>query len=169
MPETYSLRELLIDEMQDLYHAEKQLVKALPKLAKAASNSELKKGIESHLKQTQTHVERLERGFRALGEKPKAKVCHAMEGLVDEGAEAIELEGPDPVRDAAIIGAAQRVEHYEIAAYGTARAFAEKVGEDRVAALLQETLDEDGETNKQLTEVAAIVNDDALAAAAEDK
>src|SRR5436190_21405130 len=108
MPVTTSLRELLVDEMQDLYHAEKQLVKALPKMARAASNPDLKRGIESHLKQTRTHVDRLERAFRELGEKPKAKVCPAMQGLVEEGGEAIELEAPDAVRDAAIIGAAQR-------------------------------------------------------------
>lgn len=163
MSDVNSLQELLVDEMQDLYHAEKQLVKALPKLARAASNPRLKKGIEAHLKQTQTHVARLEKAFRELGEKPKAKVCPAMQGLVEEGSEAMELEAPDAVRDAAIIGAAQRVEHYEIAAYGTARAFAEKLGEDKVARLLQATLDEEGATNQQLTELAVTVNDDAVA------
>lgn len=162
MSEIPSLQELLVDELKDLLNAEKQLVKALPKMAKAAANPELKAGFTAHLKQTQGHVARLEKAFAALGETARGKTCHAMQGLVEEGAEAIDLDAPDAIRDAALIGAAQRVEHYEMAAYGTARAFAEILGETKVAALLQQTLDEEGDTNKQLTALAETVNQEAL-------
>lgn len=162
MPAINSLKDLLVDELKDLYSAEKQLVKALPKMAKAASNEELKEGILAHLEETKGHVERLEEAFGKLGVAAKAKTCEAMKGLIKEGEEAIELDAPDSVRDACIIGAAQRVEHYEMAAYGTARAFAEALGEDDVVELLQETLDEEGETNKKLTAVSAEVNEQAL-------
>lgn len=158
-----TLKELLVDELQDLYNAENQLVKALPKMAKTAANAELKEGIEAHLEETRGHVDRLDRCFELLGEKAKGKTCHAMKGLVEEGKEAIDEDAPDEIRDAKLIGAAQRVEHYEIAAYGTARAFAEELGEDEVAKLLQETLDEEGEANKKLTEIAGIVNREACA------
>ncbi|MDB6167665.1 MAG: hypothetical protein JWM88_529 [Verrucomicrobia bacterium] len=167
MPEITSLKELLVDELKDLYNAEQQLVKALPKMAKAANSPELKAGFTEHLEQTRGHVDRLEQAFRNLGEKPRGKTCKAMQGLVEEGAEMIGLDAPDSVRDAALIGAAQRVEHYEIAAYGTARAFAETIGEDDVAELLQATLDEEGETNKKLTALAGTVNEEASAAAME--
>lgn len=159
-----TLNALLIDEVKDLYHAENQLLKALPKMAKAATNPDLKAGFADHLAQTREHVARLAASLKIMGLPAKGKVCHAMAGLVEEGAEAIATKGPDAVRDAALIGAAQRVEHYEIAGYGTARAFAEALGENEVAALLQETLDEEGETNKKLTEISDTVNDDALAA-----
>ncbi|MDB6126706.1 MAG: hypothetical protein JWM35_602 [Verrucomicrobia bacterium] len=165
MPEITSLQELLIDELKDLFNAENQLVKALPKMAKAASNPDLKAGFTTHLAETRGHVTRLEKAMRALGEKPKGKTCHAMQGLVEEGAEAIKLDAPDSVRDAALIGAAQRVEHYEIAAYGTAKAFAEALGEAEVVDLLQATLDEEGETDKKLTELSATVNEEAMAGA----
>lgn len=161
MPSINSLQELLVDELKDLYSAEKQLVKALPKMAKAAANEELKQGFLDHLEETKGHVERLEQAFSQLGVPAKAKTCKAMEGLIEEGKEAIELEGPDAVRDACLIGAAQRVEHYEIAAYGTARALAEVLEQDEVVDLLQETLDEEGETDKRLTAVAATVNEEA--------
>lgn len=164
-----SLKELLIDELKDLYNAESQLVKALPKMAKAAGNPKLKAGFEQHLEETRGHVDRLEQCFRILGEKAKGKTCHAMQGLVEEGKEAIEEDGPDAVRDAQLIGAAQRVEHYEMAAYGTARAFAETLGESEVAELLQETLDEEGETNKKLTALAAQVNKEASAAGEDEE
>jgi ferritin-like metal-binding protein YciE len=154
---------LLIDEMQDLLFAENHLVKALPKMAKAATNPALKAGFTSHLAQTRGHLTRLAQALKLLGLPPKGKTCHAMLGLIEEGREAIELKGPPSVRDAALIGAAQRVEHYEIAGYGTARAFAEALGEGRVAGLLQETLDEEGDTNKKLTEISLVVNADALA------
>jgi ferritin-like metal-binding protein YciE len=156
-----SLKDLLIDELRDLYSAETQLVKALPKMAKAASNDDLKQGILEHLEETRGHVDRLDRSLRILGASVKGKTCHAMKGLVEEGEEAIEAKAPPAIRDAYLIGAAQRVEHYEIAAYGTARSFAETIGEDEVAELLQETLDEEGETDKKLTTIAAAVNEEA--------
>lgn len=159
-----TLHALLIDEIKDLFHAENQLIKALPKMVKAAANSDLKAGFTAHLAQTRGHVTRLGRALKILGLPPKGKTCHAMFGLVEEAAEAIKTKGPSAVRDAALIGAAQRVEHYEIAGYGTARAFAQALGENQVADLLQETLDEEGETNKRLTEISMTVNADALAA-----
>ena len=158
-----SLRELLVDELRDLYNAENQLIKALPKMAKAASHEELKDGFEEHLEQTRGHVDRLDRCLKLLGANAKGKTCHAMKGLVEEGQEAIENDSPDAIRDAQLIGAAQRVEHYEIAAYGTARAFAETLGETKIAGLLQETLDEEGDTNKKLTALAETINEEAHA------
>ncbi len=165
MSKITNLEELLVDELRDLHDAENRLVKALPKMAKAASNPSLREGFELHLEQTKGHVERLERAFAILDETPKSKTCHAMKGLVEEGEEAIDLNAPDSIRDADLIGAAQRVEHYEMVAYGTARAFAETLGLDDVAKLLQETLDEEGETNKKLTALATTVNKEAEAAA----
>lgn len=169
MPAITTLRDLLIDELRDLHHAENQLIKALPKMAKAASSEELKEGFQTHLEETRGHVDRLERCFKLLGEKARGKTCHAMQGLVEEGKEAIEEDAPDAIRDAKLIGAAQRVEHYEIAAYGTARAFAETLGETKVANLLQETLDEEGETNKKLTTLAETVNEEANSSGEEDE
>ncbi len=156
-----SLKDLLIDELKDLYSAEQQLVKALPKMAKAASNQNLKDGFTEHLEQTKGHVQRLEEAFGSLGEKARTKTCKAMQGLIEEGSEAIGLSAPDAIRDACLIGAAQRVEHYEIAAYGTARAFATQVGEEEVARLLGETLREEAETDKKLTTLAGSVNQEA--------
>ena len=158
MPSINTLKELLVDELKDLYSAENQLIKALPKMAKAASNEDLKQGFTDHLLQTRGHVERLNEAFKILDEKPTGKTCHAMKGLVEEGAEAIETDGPDAVRDACLIGAAQRVEHYEIAAYGTAHAFAKTVGEDEIAELLEATLAEEGETDKKLSQLSKVVN-----------
>jgi len=158
-----TLNALLIDEIKDLYFAENQLLKALPKMAKAATNAKLKRGFTHHLAQTRVHVTRLAKALKSLGCPAQGKTCHAMLGLVKEGAEAITLKGPSAVRDAALIGAAQRVEHYEMAGYGTARSFAEELGEDQVAELLQLTLTEEGETNKALTEISVSVNADALA------
>ena len=137
MPEQ-GLRELYIDELKDLYSAENQLVKALPKMAKAASSEELRKGFDEHLEQTKAHVQRLEKIFQALGESPKGKTCKGMQGLVEEGAEAMEEGYEGSVKDAALIGAAQRVEHYEIAGYGTVRSMAETLGEDDHVSLLEE-------------------------------
>jgi ferritin-like metal-binding protein YciE len=161
MPAIKNLRDLLVDELRDLYNAENQLVKALPKMAKAAANDELRDGFQEHLEQTREHVDRLDRCFKILGANAKGKTCHAMKGLVEEGSEAIEMKAPDMIRDANLIGAAQRVEHYEIAAYGTARSFAETLGETKVADLLQETLDEEGETDKRLTALAEQINEEA--------
>lgn len=159
---TNSLRELLVEELKDVYHAENQLLKALPKMAKAAQNEELKTGFLDHLEQTKTHVQRLAQVFKLLGEPVKGKLCHAMKGLVEEGAEAIEDNDASPMRDAQLIGAAQRVEHYEMAAYGTMRTFAEDLGETEAAEILQTTLDEEGETDKKLTKIASVVNRAAL-------
>jgi len=148
------LQDLLVDQLKDLYNAEGQLTKALPKMAKAASLPELKQAFEKHLAQTEEHVARLERVFESLGEKAKGKTCHAMKGLIEEGSEAIKEDATDAVRDAALIAAAQRVEHYEIAAYGTVRTFAESLGLKDAANILQKTLDEEGQTDKLLTEIA---------------
>ena len=160
---TESLKELLIEELQDLYDAEKKLVEALPKMAKAVQNEELKEGITAHFEETKEHVARLERVFKLLDEPAKSKECPAMKGLIKEGAEALDDKSPSAVRDAQIIGSAQRIEHYEMAAYGTARSLAETLGEDEVAELLQLTLDEEGEADKTLTAAAATVNEAALA------
>jgi ferritin-like metal-binding protein YciE len=168
MPAINSLKDLLIDELKDLYNAENQLLKALPKMAKAATNEKLKAGFSTHLEQTRGHVDRLEQALKMLNSPAKGKTCHAMKGLVEEGAEAIEADAPDAIRDAQLIGAAQRVEHYEIAAYGTARAFADTLGESQVAGLLQETLDEEGQTDKNLTELSRSVNEEANSAAEAD-
>jgi ferritin-like metal-binding protein YciE len=148
------LKELYVDELKDIYSAETQLVKALPKMAKAAASDELRSGFQEHLEQTEGHVARLEQIFKALGEKPTGKKCKGMEGLIEEGSEAAAEDYEDDVKDQALIGAAQRVEHYEIAAYGTVRAMAEKLGEDKAVELLGETLEEEKETDQKLTELA---------------
>ncbi len=155
------LKELYVEELKDIYNAEHQLVKALPKLAKAAASDELRQGFEDHLEQTKGHVARLEQIFEMLEESPKGKKCAGMEGLVEEGSEVMKegLEGA--VLDAALIGAAQRVEHYEIAAYGTVIAFAQTLGESDHATLLDETLSEEKETDEKLTELAKRINEQA--------
>ena len=158
-----SLKELLIEELSDLMSAEKQLVVALPKMAKASSSETLRTAFEDHLEETKGHVSRLEKAFEQLEAKPKRKKCKAMEGLIEEGKEVIEEDGPGEVKDAALIGAAQRVEHYEIAAYGTARQLAETLSMPELADLLQETLDEEGNADKKLTDIATSeVNAEAL-------
>ena len=156
-----SLRELYVNELKDLYNAETQLVKALPKMAKASSNAELRQGFEEHLRQTSEHVSRLEQIFETLGEKATGKKCLGMEGLVKEGAETMSEDYEDAVKDAAIIGAAQRVEHYEIAGYGTVRAFAELLGENEHVSLLEQTLEEEKETDEKLTQLAEQINSQA--------
>jgi ferritin-like metal-binding protein YciE len=157
-----SLRTLLEEELKDIYSAEKQLLKALPKMAKQASSDELRTALEEHLEVTQGHVERLEEVFELLGKPAKAKTCKAMQGLIEEASEMMEEDMADDVMDAAIIGSAQKVEHYEIASYGTVRTWAQHVGEDQVVELLQETLDEEGEADKRLTELAeSFVNEEA--------
>jgi ferritin-like metal-binding protein YciE len=157
-----NLRALLIDELQDLYYAEGLLVKALPKMAKAAADPDLKAAFTAHLAETRGHVERLRKAMELLDTPVKSKTCHAMDGLVKEGGEAIDTDGPDEIRDANLIGAAQRVEHYEMAGYGVARAFARILDEDAVAELLQATLDEEGAANKKLIKIAGPVNSTAL-------
>lgn len=154
-----ALKELYIDELRDIYSAENQLTKALPKMAKAATSDELRAGFEQHLEQTKGHVDRLERIFKELGEKPAGKKCKGMEGLVEEGKEMIEeeeLEGE--TLDAGLISAAQRVEHYEIAAYGCVRTYANLLGESDAATLLEQTLKEEKETDQKLTKLAEKIN-----------
>lgn len=152
------LKELYIDELKDLYSAENQLVKALPKMAKAAASEGLRRGFEEHLEQTREHVSRLEQIFKSLGANPKGKKCKGMEGLIEEGAEAIDGDLEVSVKDAGLIGAAQRIEHYEIAAYGTAKAFADTLGHSEHVSLLAETLEEEKETDKKLTDLAQQIN-----------
>jgi ferritin-like metal-binding protein YciE len=156
--EHQALKELYIDELKDIYNAENQLVKALPKMAKAANSEELRNGFEEHLEQTRGHVQRLEQIFKELGEKPSGKKCKGMEGLVAEGQEMMGEDFEDDVMDAALISAAQRVEHYEIAAYGTVRTYAELLGEDNAVQLLEQTLEEEKETDQKLTEMASEIN-----------
>jgi ferritin-like metal-binding protein YciE len=152
-----SLHNLYVDELKDLYSAENQLVKALPKMAKAASSPKLKSAIKEHLEVTKGQVGRLEQIFTKLGVSPKGKKCKAMEGLIEEGKEVMEEHGEPSVIDAALIGAAQRVEHYEMAGYGCVRTFANLLGYEQAAKLLQKTLDEEGEADKALTELAETV------------
>lgn len=149
-----TLHDLLVDEVKDLYSAENQLTKALPKLAKAATTPELKKAFEHHLEQTRGHVDRIVRAAEAIEASPKGKKCVGCAGLIEEGAELLQLEADPDVRDAGLIGATQRVEHYEMAAYGAARAHAELLGYGEAVDLLQKTLDEEGDANKKLTEIA---------------
>ena len=149
-----TLNELLMDEVKDLYSAENQLTKALPKMAKAAQNAQLRQAFEKHLRQTEDHVRRLERVAEQLGGSPRGKKCMGMEGLVAEGKELITEKPEADVLDAGLIGAAQKVEHYEIAAYGTARAHAEQLGLGQIAGLFQQTLDEELAANDKLTAIA---------------
>ena len=160
--EHQALKELYIDELKDIYNAENQLVKALPKMAKAATSEELRTGFEEHLEQTRGHVQRLEQIFKELGEKPSGKKCKGMEGLVAEGQEMMGEDFEDDVMDAALISAAQRVEHYEIAAYGTVRTYAELLGENTAVQLLEQTLEEEKETDQKLTDMASEINVKAL-------
>jgi ferritin-like metal-binding protein YciE len=153
-----SFKKLYVDELKDLYSAENQLVKALPKMAKAASSEDLRQGFEAHLEQTRGHVQRLETIFESLKESPKGKKCVAMEGLVKEGTEVMEEEFEGSVLDAALIGAAQRVEHYEIAAYGTVCEFAKVLGETKHASFLEKTLEEERQTDEKLTRLAKEIN-----------
>ena len=158
-----SMQDLYVEELRDIYNAEQQIIAALPKMAEGASNPELRAAFEEHLEVTRQQVSRLEKIFEDLDKKPTGKKCKGMEGLIEEGQEMLK-EGRDPdVLDAALIGAAQRVEHYEIAAYGTVRNFARQLGLERHVDLLQQTLDEEGETDKRLTSLAESgVNDQAL-------
>jgi ferritin-like metal-binding protein YciE len=158
-----TLEKLYVDELRDIYNAENQLLKALPKMAKGSSSPDLKSGFEKHLRQTESHVERLEQIFAELDESPKGKTCHAMKGLIEEGSEILNEDGEESVLDAGIIVAAQKVEHYEMAAYGSARTFARLLGQEKAAELLQTTLDEESETNESLNQLAEnIVNPEAL-------
>jgi ferritin-like metal-binding protein YciE len=163
-----TLKKLYVEELRDVYNAEQQLVKALPKMAKGASSEELREAIQDHLDQTKGHVDRLEKVFELIDETAKGKTCKAMKGLVEEGSEILSEDGEDSVLDAGIIAAAQKVEHYEIATYGTLRTWADLLGQDEAAELLQETLDEEGEADKKLNDLAEeIVNPEALSEAEE--
>ena len=152
--ELSNLRDLYIEELKDLCSAEKQLVKALPKMAKGAESENLRAAFEEHLEQTKTHVERLEQVFEVIDKSARAEHCQAMEGLIEEGAELLEEEGEGSVKDAALIAEAQKVEHYEIAGYGCARTLADLISEEKIVKLLQSTLDEEGKADKLLTQVA---------------
>jgi ferritin-like metal-binding protein YciE len=153
-----SLRELFVEQLRDIYSAENQLVKALPKMARAASSSELQTAFTNHLEQTREHVERLETIFSQLEEEPDGETCKGMAGLIAEGKEAIEADGEDDVKDAWLIAAAQRVEHYEIAAYGTVKSMASLLDEEEAANLLEETLNEEKETDQHLTGLSEEIN-----------
>ena len=146
-----NLEDLYTDMLKDLYSAEKQLVKALPKMAKAANSSDLQKAFKDHLDQTEGHVERLERIFSNMDASPRGKKCVGMEGLVQEGDEIIKEDAEEEVADAGLIAAAQKVEHYEMASYGTVRTWAQRLGRHDEARLLQETLDEESMANEKLT------------------
>jgi ferritin-like metal-binding protein YciE len=152
--ELESLQDLFIEELKDVYHAEKQLIKALPKMAKAASSEELKMAFEEHLGETEGHVQRIEQIFEMMGKKPATKVCKGMKGLLEEGSDIIEEDAEDEVKDAGLIAAAQRVEHYEIAAYGCLRTYARVLGNKKAEKLLQETLEEEGAADEKLTQLA---------------
>ena len=149
-----TLEDLYTDMLKDLYSAEKQLVKALPKMAKNAESTDLQKAFQEHLRQTEGHVERIERIFTELGGSPRGKKCVGMEGLIEEGNELLQEDTEPDVLDAGMIAAAQKVEHYEIASYGTARAWAQRLGYDNAARLLQETLEEESMANEKLTRIA---------------
>jgi ferritin-like metal-binding protein YciE len=149
-----SLEDLLVHELKDLFSAEKQLVRALPKMANAASSEKLRDAFEEHLAQTEEHVSRLEQIFQILGKGSRGEKCVAMEGLIEEGKKMIEEDAEPHVRDAGLIACAQRVEHYEIAGYGVSRTFAQLLGHSDVADLLQTTLDEEKETDIHLTDLA---------------
>jgi ferritin-like metal-binding protein YciE len=157
------LRHLYIEELKDLYSAENQLVKALPKMAKASASEDLREGFEGHLEQTKEHVARLEKIFKVLGESPKGKKCKGMEGLIKEGGEMIEEDLAPEELDAGLISAAQRVEHYEIAGYGCVSTYAQILQEDQAESLLRQTLEEEKETDKKLTQLAGNINMEAAA------
>jgi ferritin-like metal-binding protein YciE len=164
-PTFETLHDLYLNELRDLYSAETQLLEALPKMAEAVTSSQLKGAFTDHLQQTEGHVKRLEEIFEALGEEPGGETCKAMQGLIAEGEEYAKASGERDVRDAGLIGAAQRVEHYEMAGYGTTRTLAQRLGESEAAEKLQATLDEEGEADQKLTAIAeGEVNEEAASA-----
>lgn len=157
-----SLEDLFVHELRDMYSAENQLIKALPKVAKNAGSSELKEALEQHLEETKHQAERLEQIFEQLDARAKGKKCHGMEGLIEEGKELMEEDAEEPVMDAGIIAACQKVEHYEMAAYGTLRTWAQQLGHDDIAATLQEILDEEKAADEKLNQIAqSMVNQEA--------
>ena len=153
-----SIEKLFIEELKDLYSAENQITKALPKMASAATSKELKQAFEHHLRQTEGHIERLEQICRILGTNPKGKTCEGMKGVIEEGNSMLKEADEGSVRDAALISAAQRVEHYEMAAYGTVRTYANQLGQSQCARLLEQTLEEEKQTDQKLTSIASKVN-----------
>ncbi|MGA9464794.1 MAG: ferritin-like domain-containing protein [Terracidiphilus sp.] len=160
-----SIDKLFVEELKDLYSAENQITKTLPKMIKATSSKELRGAFEHHLKETEGHVRRLEQIFAILGGSPKGKTCAGMKGILEEGAEMLKETEEGDLRDAALISGAQRVEHYEMAAYGTVRSYAERLKQQQIMKLLQETLEEEKTADKKLTEVSRDVNERALQAA----
>jgi ferritin-like metal-binding protein YciE len=163
MAKLKSLHDLYVSELKDLYSAENQILKALPKMARAATSSQLQQAFEEHLQQTQMQVERLDRIFGRLGAKPTGRKCQGMAGLIEEGSEMMGENMEPDVMDAALIVSAQKVEHYEMAGYGSVRTFAQMLGDREAAQLLQQTLDEEGETDKKLSQLAeSVVNREAL-------
>jgi ferritin-like metal-binding protein YciE len=160
-----TMQELLLDELKDLYSAEKQITKALPKMAKATTSPELKQAFENHLEETRGQIERLDKVFELLGKPARAKTCHGMQGVLEEGAEVLDQTEKGTVRDAALISAAQRVEHYEMAAYGSVCEFAKLLGQEQVADLLEATLEEEKAADKKLNTISQTVNSEALQAA----
>jgi ferritin-like metal-binding protein YciE len=160
-----NIEELLLDELKDIYSAEKQITKALPKMAKATTSPELKEAFESHLQETLGQIERLDKVFEILGKSARGKLCHGMQGVLEEGAEVLDETDKGTVRDAALISAAQRVEHYEMAAYGCVREYANLLGQKEVAALLDANLKEEKAADRKLGEISKSVNSQALKAA----
>jgi ferritin-like metal-binding protein YciE len=160
-----TLHDLYLNELKDLYNCEQQILKALPKMAEAASSPDLRRAFRKHLEQTKAQAGRLEQIFQKLGEPAKGQKCKGIEGIIDEGEDLMDEDAPPAVSDAALIASAQRVEHYEIAGYGTARSFARRLGFEDQARLLQETLNEEGETDKELTTLAdSYINEEAKSA-----
>ena len=152
-----TLRDLYVEQLHDLYSAESQLVEALPKMAKAATNKQLQAGFTAHLAQTKTHVQRLEQIFQQLGQSARGKTCKGMQGIIEEGQEVMSEDGEEALMDAAIVGAAQRVEHYEMASYAAARTIAERMGNTEIVDLLQQTWDEENEADQKLSEIVSQV------------
>ncbi len=162
-----TIEELFVDELKDLYSAEKQITKALPKMAKAASTPELREAFETHLQETQGQIQRLEQIFELLSKNPRGKTCNGMKGVLEEGAEVLQEADKGPVRDAALISAAQRVEHYEMAGYGSVREYAKLLGQSEIQSLLEETLEEEKAADKKLTGISKGVNAEAKRLSAE--
>lgn len=154
MPKVQTLESAFVEEIRDLYDAEKQLVRALPKMAKAANSEELRDAFREHLEVTKGQVQRLEQIFEMMGQRARSKPCKAMKGLIEEGQEIMEEDMQEQIGDLAMIGAAQKVEHYEISGYGTVRTFAQAMGQREVAQLLDQTLKEEEATDKKLTQIA---------------
>jgi ferritin-like metal-binding protein YciE len=162
MKKMKSLQDLFVEQLRDMYYAEKQQVKSLNKMIKKASSEKLKKALEDHVSETESQVERLEQVFEKLELTARGKTCHAMDGIIDEAKEIMNEDAEPAVLDAGIIAAAQKAEHYEIASYGTLRSYAEKLGYSKITNLLQQTLDEEANTDKKLSKIAQTVNEDAM-------